>query len=202
MTKPSSSDIEKLLNELVFPFYELERDMLVPVKKRRNENDAEHSWSLAFIACSLAHELDKTLDIGKVCQFAMVHDLVEIFAGDTSVWADEKLHANKAERELEAIETIKRKYTEFPWIASIVQEYERKDSNEARYVYAMDKYIGLAIRHMDKGQFYREHKITKAQFDKMLKVHRTKAQAHAGVAKIYEQIRAAIDAHPEYFYQE
>lgn len=76
MSQPDFSDIQQLVRQLVLPFYTLERDLPLPIQNHRNENDAEHSWSLALLACSLAPEIDPQLDVGKICQYAVVHDLV------------------------------------------------------------------------------------------------------------------------------
>ncbi len=75
--RPTSDHIQHLLTELVIPFYELKRDMPLPIPSRRMETDAEHSWSLSILACSLAPEIDPSLDVGRVCQFAVLHDLTE-----------------------------------------------------------------------------------------------------------------------------
>ncbi|MEK7152377.1 MAG: HD domain-containing protein, partial [Patescibacteria group bacterium] len=116
MSRPTHTQIEYLLRTLVLPFYHIKRDMPLPIGERRRENDAEHSWSIAMLACSLAREIDPNLDVGKICQFAVAHDLVEVYAGDTSTFASEAKHASKAEREEKALQTITREFAHFPWI--------------------------------------------------------------------------------------
>jgi len=201
---PTHDEVNELLSELILPFYEVERDMLLPSQpkgKRRNENDAEHSWSVAMLACSLAPHIDSTLDIGIVSQFAIVHDLVEVYADDTSVWADDAALDLKEGNEAEALKKIKAKFSHFPWLIDALEKYEKQDSNEALYVRAIDKYIALCIRFMDGGEFYRKQGITKKAFDAALVSHRKKAQRHSGVFKYYEKIRAEYDQHPEHFHQ-
>lgn len=200
MKKPTIKDIQKVIKELVLPFYQIERDMALPIPKRRDENSAEHSWSVAFLACALAPHIDANLDLGTVSQFATIHDLVEIFAGDTSVWDDNSI-ISKDEREEKALGHIATRFAHFPWIAQTIQAYERKDSDEANYVWAIDKLIAVIIRSFDQGRFYREHKISKAKYDQNMVAHRKKAYAHPGVAVYYDQIQALFDEHPEYFYQ-
>src|SRR5438105_2221565 len=106
MPKPSHSQIAQLLRDLIVPFHLIFRDSNIPIGKQRPENDAEHSWSLAVLACSLAPEIDSTLDTGKVCQFAVAHDLLEVYAGDTSVFAGSKHCATKAIREEKALQRL------------------------------------------------------------------------------------------------
>jgi HD superfamily phosphodiesterase len=54
MGKPSLGEIERLVSQLMLPFHAVERNAVLPLKKRRFENDVEHSWSVAFLACNLA----------------------------------------------------------------------------------------------------------------------------------------------------
>lgn len=198
--KPSQAQVDELLDELVIPFYNVFRDMHLPGTDRR-ENDAEHSWSLSLLACSLAPHIDTTLNIGLVCQFAIVHDLVEVYADDVSVWADDAVLASKQLKEAAALEKIAEKFKHFPWLVETLQKYESQDTNESRYVRAIDKYIAVCIRFKDGGEFYRSEKITKEFFDKNMEIHRKKAQGHPGAAEYYERIRAEYDKHPEHFYQ-
>jgi 5'-deoxynucleotidase YfbR-like HD superfamily hydrolase len=202
MSKPTLSDIEHIVEDLILPFFEIERDMALPITKRRMENDAEHSWSVALIACSLAPLVDKKLDVGLVSQFAIVHDLVEVYAGDTSVWANDDLLVTKEERELKALELIKEKYKQFSWMADKIELYEQKDINEALYVCAVDKLVALMIRHLDKGRFYVDEKhITFEKFNKMLVKQREKAHLHPVIGEYYEELRVIFKDHPEYFFQ-
>ncbi len=184
----------------MLPFYELERDISVPVKKRRLENDAEHSWSLAFMASALAPQIDLALDVGKICQFAVIHDIVEVYAGDTPTFRGD--HATKATREAEALETITAKFPAFPWIAQTIHEYELKNSDEANFVYALDKFLNMLVMYADNNMHNYENKITKLEFDKVMLAHRKKAHAHPGVVEFYDKLLHWFDAHPEYFYLE
>lgn len=202
MTNPSHTRIQSLIKDIILPFYHVKRDMLLPVGERRWENDAEHSWSLAFLACTLAPEIDKKLDVGKICQLAVVHDLVEVYATDTSNFADEAELATKAQREHEALERIEAEFKHFPWIARTINEYERLDTEEAKFVYALDKYLPVYFDWLDRALLHRERKLTLKEFNKKLEAHRKKAAAHPAVAVYYEEIRALLDQHPEWFHQE
>jgi 5'-deoxynucleotidase YfbR-like HD superfamily hydrolase len=202
MSKPSLAELQALMTKLVFPFYLVERDAMPPIEPRRYENDVEHSWSVALLACSLAPEIDKTLDIGKIAQFAIVHDIVEIFAGDTSPWDDDGVRTSKEKREEEALQLVGKQFSAFPWIHQTIQDYESKNSNEAKYVWAVDKVIILLLRYLDKGKYYVDNGITKQLFDERLTSHRRKAHAHSTVGEYYDQLLGLFEAHPEYFYQQ
>lgn len=198
--KPTFDDMQRLLTNLILPFYEIERDMPMPIQNHRNETDAEHSWSLAIAACALAPQIDPKLDVGKICQFAVVHDLVELYAGDVSVWASEDKIAAKHEREQTAAKKIRKNFSQFPWLANTIEEYEKKDSSEALFVYALDRFMALLVLYKDQGYYYLRDKRSKADFDKKHISYRYKSHAHKGVGQYYDQLIKAFDEHPEYFY--
>lgn len=199
--KPPHSQVQNLIKTLILPFYHVKRDIPLPLGERRLENDAEHSWSLAFLACALAPRINKDLDVGKICQFAIVHDLVEVFADDTSNFADSQKRSSKYDREKQALQKIEANYAHFPWIAATIKEYESKEQEEARFVYALDKYIPVYFDYLDQSKLFRERKLTLAAYNKALESHKKKAQSHPVVAEYYEELRALIDQHPEYFHQ-
>jgi 5'-deoxynucleotidase YfbR-like HD superfamily hydrolase len=200
MKKPTHADIEKLMRQVMLPFYHIKRDIPLPIGERRWENDAEHSWSVTFLACALAPQIDPTLDVGKIAQYATAHDLVEVYADDTSTFASAEKLASKADREEAALQRIAKEYAHFPWIVQTIEEYERKDTKEAMFVYALDKYIALTYDLIDEGKLFRERKVTLDEYNKSLTAHRKKAQSHAEVGRYYEDVRNLLNAHPEYFH--
>jgi 5'-deoxynucleotidase YfbR-like HD superfamily hydrolase len=200
MTRPTFSDIQKLFRELVIPFYEIERDLPLPIQDHRNENDAEHSWTLALGVCALAPRVDPDIDVGRACMLAVVHDMVEIYAGDTSVWAPLAEHDTKQAREEEALSTLKKKFPMFPTITDLIEEYEGKKTLESQFVWALDKFLALLVLYEDAGYYYLTNKRTWTQFTKQHITHRKKAHAHTEVGKYYDELYAAFEAHPEYFH--
>jgi 5'-deoxynucleotidase YfbR-like HD superfamily hydrolase len=202
MTKPSHSSIIALIRTIVLPFYHIKRDIQLPIGDRRWENDAEHSWSTAFLACALAPQVDPKLDIGLIAQYAIAHDIVEVYANDTSALAGQGELASKKEREANALARIARELKQFPWVAQTVQEYEHHATDEAKFVYALDKYIPVVFDYLDKGQLFRERGITLTSYNKLLGNHRKKAQTHAEIGKYYDELRQLLNQHPEFFYPE
>ena len=201
LPEPSLKDIEHLMTKLAFPFYQIERDAVPPFEPRRFENDVEHSWSVAFLACSLAPEIDTNLDVGKIAQFAIAHDLIEVFAGDTSPWHNQQTRESKDEREEKALQHIEKQFARFPWVINTIKEYESRASDEAKFVWAVDKVIILLMRYLDKGRYYVENGITKQLFDERLTAHRKKAHAHPKIGEYYEQLLEVFETHPEYFHE-
>lgn len=204
MEKPvSPQDLDKLLAGIVIPFYVIERDMLIPSgppAERRNENDAEHSWSTTLIACSLANLLDPSLDVGLVAQYATVHDIPELRDGDTSIWADREQLTTKEERESHTLQEIMAEYEEFPWLVEVLESYERQDTPEARYVKAIDKCVAVAMRLMDEGDYYHRKQITRAQWEARIELARKKAHEFPVVGALFDAILAEYLKQPNYFY--
>ncbi len=200
MKQPEHLDIERLVKDIILPFCHIKRDVRLPSGERRFENDAEHSWSLALLAGCLAPLVDDQLDVGRVCQIATAHDVVEVFAGDTPVFSDNASLASKADREHQALRRIKQDFGHFPWLTEMIDEYKTLSSNEAKFVYALDKYIAVLFDYLDKGEYLREIKMTHKQYTVSLLTHREKAQAHSSVGAYYDQVRELLDGHPEYFH--
>lgn len=202
MKKLTRQDIENLLARFIVPIYFIERSIPVPHKQiRRMENDAEHSWSVAMLACCLAPSIDPSLDVGKVSQYAIVHDMTELYAGDISMWRDPHLLSSKKDREKAALEQIEKEGKIFPWLADILTAYEKQEDNESKFVKSVDKLITLYYDRLDEGQYYLDHKITLEMFEESMKQHREKAHSHPVVGEYYEEIRKVIVENPQYFYQ-
>lgn len=201
MRKPTNAEVLKLVEEIILPFYKIERDMTFVVDDGyRNENDAEHSWSLALLACALAPHIDSKLDVGLISQFAVVHDLVEVYASDTSVWADDETLAQKAKNEHDALQKLKKKFAHFPWMIETIIAYEKQDTAEALYVRSIDKYIAFSIRFLERGRFFKEQQITKETFEKTIKIPYAKAQGHKGAAAYLDLMIEEYHKHPEQFF--
>lgn len=120
----------------------------------RYESDTDHTVMLSVCACAVASKLYKnTLDIGLVAQFAIVHDLVEVYAQDVNTINIEQDKAEeKRALEEEAVEKIITRFESiYPWIGETVVRYERKDTKEARFVKTLDKAMTRITNILNKG---------------------------------------------------
>lgn len=199
--KPDFKDLEKVMRELVLPFLETERAIPLLLKSgRRKENDAEHSWSIALMACLLAPHIDASLDVGKVCQFAIVHDLAEVYAGDTTVFDAEEEQQTKEEREHAALQKIARDFAHFPWLVETLKQYELQETQEARFVRSIDKLVPLFFDYISGGLYYRENKHTLEDFVKYMRRPREKAKIHPGAFLYHEEAIAVLLSRPELFH--
>ncbi len=200
MSKPTLSDIEHVFREIITPFYSVYRHTPLRTEPGRYENDAEHSWSTALLACALAPHIDPTLDIGKIAQFATVHDLVEVYAGDTCNFASAEKKATKESREQAALQKLESTAAAMSWIVVTIKEYESQKSSEAKFVKSVDKLLPLLFDYVEEGLFYHENSITIEQWKEQLARHREKASKHAGVFEYYEELWNLLLANPHFFH--
>ncbi|HYK74478.1 MAG TPA: HD domain-containing protein [Pseudoneobacillus sp.] len=130
--------------------------------KSRNENDAEHTWHLSVMAIILLeHANDVDLDILKVLKMILIHDLVEIDAGDTFLY-DEQGYSDKEERELKAAKRLfgllpKNQQKEY---FSLWREFEVKETPEARFAGALDRLHPLLHNYYTEGHTWKKHGLT------------------------------------------
>ena len=198
MQKNSYSDsLLKLTTDLLLPFVSTFRTTQVDPSTKRHENDAEHSFMLAVVACSLAPEIDKTLDIGKISQYAIAHDLVEAYAGDTPIWADADMHATKIDREYEALQKIQNSFgSTYPWIAETIQKYEEQDEPESRFVYALDKLVPYLVILGTDTQPYPH---TLAVYEEKLATMRQKVESFPELLPYLEAFDVMYRKRPHFF---
>lgn len=132
-----------------------------PIHAARYENSAEHSWSLALMAMLLAEHADEKLDAVRVLQMLLVHDLVEVDAGDTFCY-DLAANATKAERERCAAERLfgllpENQERDF---RGLWEEFEARASAEARFANALDRLLPLLQNFHNGGGSWREFGIS------------------------------------------
>ena len=127
----------------------------------RNENDAEHAWHMAIMAYLLREYANEEVDIGRVMLMCLIHDIVEIDAGDTYAYDAEGQKTQKA-REDAAKERI---YSLLPddqkaELIAVFDEFEENATPEARFAHAMDNLQPLILNNSNGGGDWKEHGVT------------------------------------------
>jgi putative hydrolase of HD superfamily len=128
----------------------------------RHENDAEHSWHLAVMAMLLSeYAVDKGINVSKVIKMVLIHDIIEIDAGDTFCY-DDKAHEDKQEREQRAAERL---FSILPpdqakELMGLWQEFEERKTIEARFAAALDRLQPLLHNYHTNGHSWQKHHIT------------------------------------------
>jgi putative hydrolase of HD superfamily len=127
----------------------------------RLENDVDHSFGLALTCWYLAPKIAPELSLEKIFKYALSHDIVEIHAGDTFVFAETTAIESKSEREDAALETLYKEWPDFSDMVDHAKGYKEKIDEEAKFVKAVDKILPLIIIEQgEAGEFWNRHKIT------------------------------------------
>ncbi|MHA1136974.1 MAG: HD domain-containing protein [Candidatus Thorarchaeota archaeon] len=137
----------------------------VLIKDKRQENDAEHSWHLAMLVMVLSeYSNDSSIDLLRTLKMVLIHDLVEIDAGDTFCY-DEEGREGKVEREREAAHRI---FSILP--SEMTQEYidlweefEAMETPEAQFAASVDRLQPLLLNLYSEGYAWKKHGIKKSQ---------------------------------------
>ena len=158
----------------------------------RNENDAEHAWHMAVMAYLLKEYSNEEIDIARVMIMCLIHDVVEIDAGDTYAY-DEAGKATQKEREDAAKERIfsllpEDQRKEF---MAIFDEFEANETAEAKFAHAMDNFQPLILNHSNGGSDWKEHRVTSE------KVYGRQSITKTGSERLYEVTEAIIKEHIE-----
>ena len=153
----------------------------------RNENDAEHAWHMAIMAYLLKEYSNEPVDIGKVMLMCLIHDIVEIDAGDTYAYDAENLKTQKA-REDAAKERI---FSILPEeqkdeLIKLFDEFEEFKTAESKFAHAMDNLQPLILNNSNGGGDWRELGVTAEQ------VYGRQSKTKLGSERLYEVIDRII----------
>jgi putative hydrolase of HD superfamily len=160
--------MERLLQQIDFL---IEADKLKNIIRRnyvsdgsRRENDAEHSWYFALAAMILSEYSNDAIDIQKVIAMAIIHDLVEIYAGDTFIY-DEQAKVDQQEREKIASEKIFGLLPEDQrnHFLKLWNEFEEKSTPESKFARSIDRIVALLLNFKSNGKTWKEHQIDYSQ---------------------------------------
>ncbi|MDD6000447.1 MAG: HD domain-containing protein [Lachnospiraceae bacterium] len=149
----------------------------------RNENDAEHAWHMAIMAYILKEYSNEPVDIAKVMLMCLIHDIVEIDAGDTYAYDAENLKTQKA-REDAAKERI---FSLLPEeqkqeLTQLFDEFEAFETAESKFAHAMDNLQPLMLNNSNGGGDWKEHGVSAAQ------VYGRQGKTRLGSEKLFEVI--------------
>ncbi|EJN6826245.1 HD domain-containing protein [Vibrio cidicii] len=131
---------------------------------KRLENSAEHSWHVALMALLFAEHANEPVDISRVVKMLLLHDVVEIDAGDTFVY-DAAASEQQAEKELVAAQRL---FGMLPddqrdELSALWHEFEEAQSADAKFAKALDRLIPMLLNFHNQGQSWREHSVTREQ---------------------------------------
>jgi putative hydrolase of HD superfamily len=154
----------------------------------RRENDAEHAWHMAMMAYLLKEYSNEPIDIARTMIMCLIHDIVEIDAGDTYAY-DEEGKKTQRKREEVAAERIFGLLPEDQReeLRGIFEEFEAAETKEAKFARAMDNLQPLLLNDSNGGEDWRNHQVTYHQ------VRNRQDRTVEGSAELYEVTREIID---------
>ncbi|TSC55034.1 MAG: metal dependent phosphohydrolase [Parcubacteria group bacterium LiPW_30] len=179
--------LNKIINftKLLNKFRSVERVVLVN-EKERNENDVEHSYYMAMLAWYIVNVNKLDLDINLVIKYALIHDFVEVYAGDTYIYSSDKAHIeSKEKREKEAAEKLQKDFSEFEDMHTLIEKYEKREDKESRFVYALDKIQPMVNIYTDNG---RSWKVNKVKLQMLVDHKKDKVVVSPEVKKYFEDL--------------
>jgi putative hydrolase of HD superfamily len=189
-------NFEQLQQQVDF-IHEIDKVKYIQRKTRlfnstRNENDAEHSWHLALMAMVLAGHANQNIDLLKVIKMLLIHDVVEIDAGDVFLYDTTTSHTN-TEAELKAAKRIfgllpPQQATE---LITIWEEFEAGETAEAKFARAMDRFEPLLQNVSNNGGTWQEFNVG---YDKVVE---KKSIIAAGSQTLWDYAKTLIDASAE-----
>ncbi|HJB14961.1 MAG TPA: HD domain-containing protein [Candidatus Blautia excrementipullorum] len=156
----------------------------------RKEDDAEHSWHLALMAVLLKEYANEEVDLAKVVPMVLIHDLVEIDAGDTYAY-DEAGAATKRERETKAADRIFGLLPEDQgsWFRTLWEEFEAYETAEAKFAHVLDNCQPLLLNDASDGRSWAEHGVKKSQ------IYKRNEHTGEGSREIWEYMKELVDKH-------
>lgn len=156
----------------------------------RKENDAEHSWHLALAAVLLQEHMKEETDLGRVIPMVLIHDLVEIDAGDTYAY-DTAGAATKWEREVKAADRI---FGMLPadqgaYLRGLWDEFEAYETPDAKFAHLLDNFQPILLNDASGGKSWKEHGVDKAQ------VCKRNARIRETSELVWEKMQEIMDRH-------
>ena len=162
------------------------RTMLL--SEERHENDAEHSWHIAVMGLLFKEYCVEEPDVERAIKMMVVHDLIEIYAGDTFAY-DVEGNASKAEREAKAADKL---YSQLPAeqgaeLRSLGEEFDAMETADAKYAACLDRLQPLLHNTLTEGHTWQNGKTVRAQVEERAKVIKE------FMPEVYEWIRKNLD---------
>lgn len=156
----------------------------------RKENDAEHSWHLALMAVLLKEYAPEEVDLGRVIPMVLIHDLVEIDAGDTYAY-DSAAGATQRAREEKAADRIfgllPRDQEE--WLRELWEEFEAYETADAKYAHMLDNSQPLFLNDASGGKSWTEHGVKKSQ------IYKRNTKTGEGAPAVWEKMQEIVEKH-------
>lgn len=183
---------ERLLKQVAF-IHEIDKLKYIQRKTRlfnsnRSENDAEHSWHLAMMVMVLAEHSNEPIDVLKVMKMVLIHDIVEIDAGDIFLYDTSKCHSNtEAERKAAVRIFGMLPVDQANEMLELWEEFEACETAEAKFARAMDRFEPLLQNVSNEGGTWKEFNVDYSN------VYRTQEIIKHGSVRVWEMAEPLLE---------
>lgn len=190
-------DLSKLLEfiTLTHDIRSVKRAMWVK-DEESYENDSEHSYQIAMVAMYVIESKNLSLDLYKCMALAVIHDVIEIHAGDTHTFGVQHHVDTKLERELAARQQLKDDWSDFSLMHELIDEYEARQTPESKFVYALDKLVPILNNYLDCGRNWKKDNIS---FQDHVSNKTSKVAIDPTINNYYQEIMKVLESRPDLF---
>ena len=173
-------------------------------EEERLESNSEHSYQLALVGWYVSEKLRLGLRKDLILEYALVHDLVEVYAGDTDPYNHAEDFINsKEEREKKALEKIKGNFPDFPSLYDSIKRYEMFADREAKFLYLLDKILPVINTYLSKDSYYFKSGVSYERWKKHLDTKRLKANfGEEAFQDLLEQVASFFKSVDEGFFRD
>ncbi len=150
---------------LLKQFNKVYRDVSSLHNAKELDNDVEHSYRVAMLAWMIAEEYKLKLDINKIIQYSLIHDLVEVYAGDVSLYKNNsKTQKSKEIKEHKALLKLQKEFPKLKTFWKLIKEYEKKNNNESRFVYIIEKLEPILVVILSEKDHWKKRGVKMQDF--------------------------------------
>lgn len=156
-------EFQKLLKQ----FNKIYRDVGSLHKDAHFDNDVEHSYRVAMLCWMIIEEYKLPLDANKVIKYALIHDFVEVYAGDVSIYKHTKGATAQKNKDLKEQKALARLRKEFPQLKSfwnLISEFEKREDEESRFVYLIEKLEPILVVILSEKDHYKKRNVGLDEF--------------------------------------
>lgn len=188
----SKEKVQQLINDLS----QLRRNHYIPASSQR-EDVVLHSYSVAMLSWYFYELTQPGLDLKKILQYAIVHDVPEVYAGDVNSYASKAMRRRKEIEEKRAIAKLHEEFLgEFDSLTEVINAYEAKSDEESWFVWSVDKIQAKVQGNLDIMRTYYEQGISKAEYIDYLQG--IQGRIHISLRALYDNyMREWIDAYDD-----
>lgn len=189
-------EFQKLLKK----FNQIYRDCGSLHKDTHFDNDVEHSYRVAMLCWMIVDEYNLKLNLDKILKYALIHDLVEVYAGDVSIYKykDTNTQKNKELKEHKSLLCLKKEFPNLKSFWKLIAEYEKRNDKESKFVYLIEKLEPILLVILSEKDHWKKRNVG---IDEFIEVKQRKIKDINNFAQVFnEEIMAYLKKNRKKFF--